>query len=344
VYDARVVSSNSNSVSCALSASQNLIRGNDASVTMKYYNIPAPSSGGSGSNLLETLNLLVSIVSGESSEYVPTVSPDFLIITQPIEVIQGTSTRIPIIVRNGNYYSLSSVLVYAKGLPGGVSLEPIQPFSLNSKEEKTIYAYFNAKNAVPGTTQIEIHADSALVSAQPKSVSFTVKAVAEAPLNFGVTEPVLSFVNVGGKDAINASFTVSNAEAGVAQYSLFIELPSGWTYQIAPSSGTLQPGNNVNVNALIFPTGFDSSKEYDASIVIRTPENKVKRQAFKISASRFSPFSGMFIALSSDVGLIILLLVALAIGITLAVASSNKLRQAKEARVESRGIPPVVTE
>ncbi|NYZ78007.1 hypothetical protein H0N96_01225, partial [Candidatus Micrarchaeota archaeon] len=344
VYDTRVVSSNSNSVSCALSASQNIVRGNDASITMKYYNIPAPSSGGSGSNLLETLNLLVSIVSGESTEFEPTVSPDFIIVAQPIEVIQGTTTRVPIIIRNNNYYSLSAVLVYAKGLPGGVSLEPITPFALNSKEEKTVYAYFNAKNAVPGSYQTEIHADSALVSAQPKSVSFIVKPVAESPLNFGVSEPALSFTNVGGKDAVNASFSIWNNEAAITQYSVFIELPSGWTYQITPASGTLEPGKNVNINALIFPTGFDSSKDYDASVVIRTSDGKVKRQAFKINSSKFSPFSGLFVALSTDAGLVILLLIALAAGIALAVASSKKLRQAKETRVESRGIPPVVAE
>jgi len=344
VYDARVVSSNSNSVSCALSATQNILRGSEASITMKYYNIPAPSSGGSGSNLLETLNLLVSVTSGEPTEFKPTISPDFIIVSQPIEVIQGTSTRVPIVIRNNNYYSLSSVLVYFKGLPGGVSVETITPFSLASKEEKTVYAYFNAKNAVPGNYQTEVHADSALVSAQPKSVSFTVKPMSEAPLNFGVTEPVLTSANVGGKEAINASFTINNNEAGVTQYSVFIELPSGWTYQISPSSGTLEPGKSVNVNALIFPSEFDSSKEYDAGIVIRTPDNKVKRQAFKISASRFSPFSGLFTVLSSDVGLIVLIAIAIIVGIVLAVFSSRNLKRAREARSEAKGVPPVVTE
>ncbi len=343
VYDARVIASNPNDVSCALSATQNIVRGNDASITMKYYKIPAPSSSGSGSGLLETLNLLVSVVSGEASAFEPTVSPDFIIVAQPIEVVQGTTTRVPIIVKNDNYYSLPSVLVYVKNLPGGVSMDSITPFSLASKEEKTVYAYFNAKNAVPGNYQVEIHADSALVSAQQKSVSFTVKPAAEAPLNFGVSEPALAFANVGGKDAINASFSIQNNEATVTQYSVFVELPPGWTYQIAPSSGTLEASKNASFNALIFPTGFDSSKEYDASIVIRTPDNKVKRQAFKISASRFSPFSGLFIALSSDVGLIILLLAALAVGVVLAVFSSKNLKRAKEARSEA-SVPPVVTE
>ncbi|MFA4945947.1 MAG: carboxypeptidase regulatory-like domain-containing protein [Candidatus Micrarchaeia archaeon] len=279
---ARVVAWDDSERGCALATAPNtVLEGDSITFSIAYYDLPSSGyySGGSG-NMLDSNNLLINVVStgGSQSYEAPVSSALQIIIQSPIEAPVTGTVAVPFVVKNNNYYSLSSVVVSIAGLPSGVFITPIEAFSLAPNQERTLQLYIQSNAAVPGTYQLSLRADSPSMVSPTKAVDFIVKSPSADGLNFAVQQSPVVSTTFEGVPALQFSFMVSSNEAALTGALASIEaLHDGWNYALEPQSLALAPGENAEIKVTIL-TGpdFDPAADYSASFVLRSNDGRQK--------------------------------------------------------------------
>ncbi|PIY91157.1 hypothetical protein COY71_04660 [Candidatus Micrarchaeota archaeon CG_4_10_14_0_8_um_filter_60_7] len=335
---ARVVVSSVNGRSCALSASpNNALDGNSVTLTLAYYDMPEATTTLSTDydhEFLDSNNLLVNVISSSGTQsYTPVVSSALQVIAaSPLEITASGWSSVPVVVKNNNYYSLTSVILSVRGLPDGVYMQPLQPFDLAPNAEKTVQIYFQAQDAVPGTYAITLRADSANMVSPDAKVDLRVRSPVEGELNFAVQQSPVVSTTLDGAPALKILFGVTSNEAGAQSVTASVELPSGWNYVLSPQPPImLAPGQSTQIQLTVLPgTGYDASNDYNATLVLRSTSAKQKRVAIDLKPQESLLSLGFFtLALSSELALAILAVFAIAGGYLLYEAD-RKLKEAEE--------------
>jgi len=318
-YQTRVAVSDSGLQACRLSVSPSTVTdGSSSFVTLNYYNLPTSSSSYyyNQYGLVDSFNLLVNLVSGGSVRFEPVVSDTLQVVAPaPVEMTPGSTITVPIVVKNNNYYSLSTVLFSATGLPAGFVINPVSPFSMDPNEEKTIRISITADKNVPiSTYSVRLNAQSALAISPEKTLSLRVKPASIQQLAVDVGSPSFAFATSGTtEEIINVSIAIANNEADALTLQPSLDLPQNWTYS-APAL-TVQPGKTETFVLKLTAPNY-TPQDYNATIRVQSGD-KVKTMDFKIPSrdSVRNPFSGLFTASSGGLAAIVILIL---LGIALA--------------------------
>ncbi|PIO02533.1 hypothetical protein COT57_03455 [Candidatus Micrarchaeota archaeon CG09_land_8_20_14_0_10_55_25] len=331
-YDARVSVWDEEDGECILGTNkQNALEDESVRLTARYYGF---EDGGyyetvKGSELLETENLLVNIVSasGHGSFNVEESDSLQIVASNQIELPVSGATSYPVVLKNNNYYTLSSVLLSVEGLPIGVTATPISPLELEPGEERTVYLYLRSDEALEGTYQLTLQAHSAILSSRKKTVPLVVKSPTAEELNVAVQQGAVVSTTLDGLPALKTAFTVTNNEEVAVGITPSLALPEGWNYALSPNSLSLQPGETQQLQATLIPP--QDGGEGEIELLLRA-NNKVKRVAVNVEPDQGLLSLGFFTAaLGSNFALLVLVVLLLAGGYLL-YSADRRMQEAEE--------------
>ncbi|PIO05985.1 hypothetical protein COT29_03200 [Candidatus Micrarchaeota archaeon CG08_land_8_20_14_0_20_59_11] len=331
--DARVAVTDENTRSCAVTNEPaNILTGQQSTIYMDYFNIPNNYYGGGGTYygeaLLDSQNLLVTVVAtlGTTPNYEPDESTAFQLVTpQGIELPPTGGVRVPIVVRNNNYYAITNAMIVVKGLPDGVGFSPVAAFSLDPNGERTVYMDFVSKDAAIGTYSLSFQAQSAIANSPKKSVQLKISMPSAGELSTGTQQGAVVSIVEDDVPKIRTSFVLTNNEAGAVSLTARMSLPQGWTYSLAPASVTLVPGQTAELNAAITPVNFDPNAKYNATLFLQSSDGKTKSARVNTQPGSVGLLSlGFFtLALGQNAGIIVLVLLVCAGAYMLFIANRN---------------------
>lgn len=315
--DARVAVANPAVQSCLLSSSPNtVVKGESSAITLRYNNLPV--SGATGTSLpvpvlVDTENLLVNVVDSSSAI---TLSTAELVIepVPPQQVFPGTAVNIPVTVRNDNYFTVESVLVYAQTLPPGVSSVPPAKFSLGPGEKKTVFIRAEAsQNAQLGTRQIDLIAQSPLTREARARTYLSVLASSTSQLNVAVR--ITSSPLINGTTFI-LDLVVRNNEPVALTITPTLVLPQGWSYTVTPAQGSVGPSGEIAFQARVTAFNPQPGQEYPATMVLQSADGRTQRLPFTLTATGGDILAGFATLGDSVIGAgfaVFLLLIAVAL-------------------------------
>ncbi|VVB66828.1 Carboxypeptidase regulatory-like domain protein [Candidatus Norongarragalina meridionalis] len=333
--DSRVIVTDENTQSCVISNEpSNILTGQQSTMYVDFFNLQNNYYNGYNSGtyygeaLLDSENLLVTVVAtlGTTPNYEPEESSAFQLVTpQGIELPPTGGVRVPIVVRNNNYYAITNAMIVVKGLPDGVGFSPAAAFSLDPNGERTVYMDFTSKDAPIGTYSLSFQAQSAIANSPKKSVQLKINMPAAGELSTGVQQGAVVSVVEDDVPKISTSFVLTNNEAGAVSLTARMSLPQGWTYSMAPASVTLVPGQTAELNATITPVNFDQNAKYNATLFLQSSDGKTKSVRVNTQPGSVGLLSlGFFtLALGQNAGIIVLVLLICAGAYMLFIANRN---------------------
>ncbi|HLD76165.1 MAG TPA: hypothetical protein VI874_04050, partial [Candidatus Norongarragalinales archaeon] len=314
--EARVAVANPSIQSCLMSSSPStIIKGESASVTLRYSNLPISGSVSSALPvpiLAGTQNLLVNLVDDQKTLVLSTAELDLEPIP-PAQVFPGTVGNIPVTVGNSNYFTIDSILVYVKNTPPGVVMTPPAKFSLNPGERKSVFIRAEAtQGALLGTRQIDIVAESPLTLAKEEKMYFSVLASPTAQLNVAV-RIVSSAIQNGSVFIVDT--TVRNNEPVALALAPSLLLPQGWTFSVVPQTVSIAPNGEAVLQSRITAFNPEPGKEYNATLSLSSSDGRTQRIPFTLTPRGGDILSGFVTLGDSILGAgfaVFLLLVAVA--------------------------------
>jgi uncharacterized membrane protein len=323
---------------CAIATTPNtVLDGDSVTFSIAYYNMPGEGAeeyyeyGEYEYEFLDSNNLLVNVVSSSGSQsYNPQVSSALQVLVQsPIEAPLSGWVAVPIIVKNNNYYSLSSVVLSVSGLPGGVFASPIQPFALAPNEERTIQLYLQSEKAQAGSYYLTLRADSPSMVSPNTQVELIVKSLTGDDLNVAVQQSPVSSTTLSGVPALSMSFSVSNNEPSALAFTPYFELPPGWNYVLEPQAPYSMAADGMMEFKVTLTTGqdFDPNADYNATMFIRSNTGKQRVVPLHLKQDQGFLSLGLFtLAMSTELALLVLVLLA-AGGAYLLYEANEKLKE-----------------
>ncbi len=293
---------------CRLSTQTNIVKGSSDTVTLSYDVADLPTER---QELLSSQNLLVNVVSS-STKFEPVVSQN-IEVTAPsaADVFPGTTTLLPVTIKNNDAYTLNTVLVYMTNLPTGVTSQQIPAFSLAPGQQVTRNIVLTAAPDAPlGAVTSHLRVESGSFVAPDKQVAVNVRSPTPQELLVSNGEPSFSFSSQGNHTEITMQMQVTNNENQANTLYATASLPQGWSFGFAPV--TLGPGET---QTLSFKMATDAYEDKDFDMILRVQSGaKAKTIPIRVpSKSSASGIIGFFTASTS--GILLLLLV---IGIALA--------------------------
>ncbi len=284
---ALVAVGNPSATSCQITANQNtILKGESTSIQLRYYNLP--SSGTSTTLTIPFFvgaeNLLVNVLSG--SETVSLSSAELLLGTvPPQQVFSGTSLRIPVKVKNENYFAVNNVLLYFDKVPQGFVVTAPQRFSLQPGQEKAVEVVVEATAAVePSTAVFTLVAESPNTAPATQKVFVTVLSSPSQQLNIDVTATVQLKADGGSQRYIVDAIIVNREPVALALTPSFV-LGENWASFFTPKSASLLPNGQASVQGQISPVALDPSRTYNATLRIRSSDGRVKDVPMELNSN-----------------------------------------------------------
>ncbi|MEM4255599.1 MAG: carboxypeptidase regulatory-like domain-containing protein [Candidatus Norongarragalinales archaeon] len=310
---------------CRLSTQTNVAKGTANTITLSYDVSDLPSER---QELLSSQSLLVNVVSS-ATRFEPEIS-EAIQITAPsvVEVTPGSTTFIPVTIKNNDVFSLNTVLVYLVNLPTGVQAERIQAFSLQPKSQLTKNIVLIAAPDAPlQSTAAKLKVESGAFVAPDKQISVVVKKPSAELLLVDVAEPSFSFDSKGNSSEITVRLPVTNNAPRAVTVTSFASVPEGWRFGSTPVS--IKPGETVMLEFKLASDAYED-KDFEVLVNLQSDEGKIKSVPIRVpSKSSASGLTGLFTGLfaSSTGGILLLLLV---IGMGLAAFLYYASREMKE--------------
>jgi uncharacterized membrane protein len=334
-YDARVSVWDEEEGECVLGTEeQNVLPEESVRLVARYYGFEDGSyyyDYVDGGELLETENLLVNIVSGTGHGSFTVEESDSLqvVASNQVEIPVEGAVSYPVVLKNNNYYSLTSVLLSVEGLPNGVTATPLSPLELEPGEERTVYLYLRSDGALEGTYELSLQAHTPLISSHEKSVPLVVKSPTPGELNLAVQQNAVVSDTLDGLPALKTAFTITNNEEAAVAISPSMNLPEGWNYALSPDTISLQPGETQQLQLSLIPPEESVEGEQSFELLLRSGD-KAKRVGVNVSPEPNLLSLGFFTAaLGTDLALAILVVLFLAGGYLL-YSADRKMQEAEE--------------
>lgn len=321
------ITSKDRETSCRLSTQTNIVKGSSDTVTLSYDVADLPTER---QELLSTQNLLVNVVSS-STRFEPVVSQNIQVTAaSAVDVFPGTTTLLPVTIKNNDAFTLNTVIVYMTNLPTGVTAQQVPAFSLSPGQQVTRNIVITAVPDAPlATVTSHLRVESGSFVAPDKQVAVNVRSPTPQELLVSNGAPSFSFASQGNHTEITMQMQVTNNENQATTLFASAALPQGWSFGFAPV--TLAPGET---QTLTFKMATDSYEDKDFDMFLRLQSGpKAKTIPIRVpSKSSASGILGFFTAGTSGI-LLLLLLIGIALAAYLFYAS-RELEQKIEVEEE----------
>lgn len=295
-FSALVSVGNPSATSCQISVVQNtIVKGDLASVQLRYYNLP--TTGTSSSLNIPVFqgseNLLVNVVSTSGSISLSTAELT-LFAVPPQQAFSGTTLRIPLRVKNENYFGVDNVLLYPDKLPSGFTAAPIPRFSLAPGQERNVDLVVDVSpTQQPATVSFGVVAESALTKPVRQTVLLTVLASPAQRLNLDVS------INVVYRDDLATpryilDMSVTNREPVALLVTPSLLSNQSWPASFQPTTLSLTPNAQSAEQGQVVPTvGFDPNGSYPAVVRFRSADGRILDVPVTLSKQGGSFLSGL---------------------------------------------------
>ncbi|MBI2446185.1 hypothetical protein HYV43_07395 [Candidatus Micrarchaeota archaeon] len=296
-YTAQVAVGNPSSTSCQVTAAQNtVVRGDSATIQLRYYNLPTTSTSTSlnipvfqGSQ-----NLLVNVLSTSDTISLSTAELTLLPIA-PQTAFAGTSVHVPVRVKNENYFAINDVLLYADRLPSGFSAPSVPRFSLSPGQERTVDLVIDVGASVPPSTVVlAVVAQSALTREARQNLLLTVVPSTADRLNVDASVQV-TYREENGQVRFILDTSLTNREPVALLLTPSLVLNESWPASFQPRTISLAPNGAGSVQGQVVPSAFDAQRSYPAIVRLRSADGRFKDVPIELSrqGGLFTGFLGL---------------------------------------------------
>ena len=295
-FNALVAVGNPSSTSCQVTAAQNtIVRGDSATIQLKYYNLPITSTSTSSSVPVfqGSQNLLVNVLSTSDTVSLSTAELSILPIA-PQQAFAGTAVHVPVRVRNENYFAVNDILLFVDRLPAGYSVPPVPRFGLAPGQERTVDVVVEVASSVPPSTVVlTVVAQSALTRPARQNLVLTVVPSSADQLNLDVNVQV-TYREENGQPRFILDTSVTNREPVALLITPSLVMNESWPASFQPRSLSLAPNGQGQFQGQVVPTNFDANRNYPATVRLRSADGRVKDVPIELSrqGGAFTGFVG----------------------------------------------------
>jgi len=284
-FSAAVAVGNPSSTSCQVTAAQNtVVRGDSATIQLKYYNLPITSTSTALSVPVfqGSQNLLVNVLGTSDTISLSTAELTLLSIG-PQQAFAGTSVHVPLRVRNENYFSVNDVQLFVDRLPSGFSVPQVARFNLAPGQERTVDLVVEVAPSVPPSTVVlSVVAQSALTLSARQNLLLTVVPSPADQLNLDVNVQV-TYREENGQPRFILDASVTNREPVALLITPSFVVNENWPASFQPRSLSLASNGQGQIQGQVVPTNFDPNRTYPATVRLRSADGRVKDVPIELS-------------------------------------------------------------
>jgi len=284
-FTAQIAAGNPSSTSCQVASAQStVVKGDSATIQLRYYNLPTTSTSSSLNVPVfqASQNLLVNVLSTSDSISLSTAELTILPIA-PQTAFAGTGVHVPVRVKNENYFSVNDVQLFADRLPSGFSAASVPRFSLTPGQERTVDLLVDVAPSVPPSTVIlAVVAQSALTREARQNLVLTVVPSAADRLNVDASVRV-SFQEENGQARFILDVDLTNREPLALLLTPSLVMNESWPVSFQPRSISLAPNGEGRVQGQVVPTAFDAQRTYPAVLRLRASDGRFKDVPVELS-------------------------------------------------------------